>query len=189
MKIQPWFKLKASLQLPNQNQGTLFISNHRSHLDAFILLSHIQGIRMLTRKSLFFIPFLNVMMILTRQIPSERGHVDSLLNAFEKIKKSLKDKERILIFPEMTRCQKGFKGVQSFSLLPFQLALKENLTVYPLVIKNTDQVWAKNSVLINPSFPIEILSLPPVSANLFSSAVEFRDFVRSQIEQELARSS
>ena len=185
MWTQPWYHADLDLQLPEQGCA-LLIANHRSHLDAFIMLSSIQGIRMLARRSLIFIPFLNVMMILTRQIFSKRGDVDSLLLAMENVKNRLSKGERVLIFAEMTRCEAGLRGAQAFSLVPFQMAMQARVPVIPLVFKNTDRVWPKGSSSLIPHQRVKIKTLEPVHPEAFSSVSELRDHVKNTIEQELS---
>src|SRR6185437_8185136 len=54
LHIQPWFKGDLDIQIPEG--GVLVVSNHRSNLDAFLLLAYVSGVRVLAKHSLFFIP-------------------------------------------------------------------------------------------------------------------------------------
>src|SRR4051812_5056198 len=66
MAIEPWFDARVQI---GHYPGALTVSNHRSHLDAFILLSQIPNVRMVCKQALFFVPFLALMMRAMRQIP------------------------------------------------------------------------------------------------------------------------
>src|SRR5262245_17692502 len=57
MRVQPWFNADIQIDLPKTPAGILVVSNHRSTLDVFILLSRIRGIRIMARSTLYKIPF------------------------------------------------------------------------------------------------------------------------------------
>lgn len=186
MWVQPWFKADLDIELPkNHKGGVLLVSNHRSHLDVFILLSRIQGIRILARSNLFKIPFLGLMMRATRQISVERGRFDAWVKAMDTVKARLAAGERVHIFPEMTRCSPGFGGVQTFTAGPFLAALQEDAVVLPLVFKNTDGVWPKGKAGLNFRRRVKVQTLQPLKARDFASADLLKSAVHSQIAQAL----
>jgi 1-acyl-sn-glycerol-3-phosphate acyltransferase len=188
MRLQPWYHLDSDLNLPEN--GCLIVSNHRSHLDAFVLLSTLPGIRIFTKQSLFWIPFLGPMMWVSRQIPAKRGDVKSLRQGLELIRERVRQGERVLVFPEMTRCQENFLGVQSFLLAPFQIAFQENLPIVPMVFKNTDRVWPKGQMKLRargfrPSLSVKVKTLATVKASDFSSIAELKEEVQKRISDQL----
>ncbi len=186
MRAQPWFAGEVQIELPEtQGRGILLISNHRSHLDVFILLSRISGIRILAKKSLFKIPFLSLMMRTSRQIGVERGRLDAWVLAMVEVRQRLRQGERVHVFPEMTRCAPGFKGLQPFTAGPFLAALQEDAVVIPLVFKDTDCVWPKGQHGINFRRPVQVRTLSPVRARDFASVDLLRGEVQKQIEQAL----
>jgi 1-acyl-sn-glycerol-3-phosphate acyltransferase len=99
--VEPWLKLKASLPAPGP--GTLTVSNHRSHLDVFVLLAKIPGIHVLARKSLLWCLPLAPMLLVTRQILVPRGDASAYLKAMDTIRERLENGETVHVFPEMTR--------------------------------------------------------------------------------------
>jgi 1-acyl-sn-glycerol-3-phosphate acyltransferase len=187
LRLQPWLKAEIHLQLPIQvpKQGVLLVSNHRSHLDVFILLSQISGIRILAKKSLFRIPFLNIMMLATQQIPVPRDELSSFFQAMDEVKKRLAKGQIVHVFPEMTRCTQGFQGVRNFSSAPFQAASLAKVPVVPIVFKDTDQVWPKGFAGLFFRRSIQIHSLPPVLPEHFSSVESLKSAVQKQIELAL----
>jgi 1-acyl-sn-glycerol-3-phosphate acyltransferase len=186
MMVQPWFNSEIEIELPkNHKGGVLLVSNHRSHLDVFILLSRIQGIRVLAKSTLFKIPFLALMMRSTRQIGVERGRFDAWVKAMDTVKERLRAGERVHVFPEMTRCAPGFRGVQPFTAGPFLAALQEDAVILPLVFKNTDGVWPKGQVGLNFRQPVQVRTLAPIRARDFASADLLKTEVHRQIEQAL----
>jgi len=145
MRVQPWFE--ANIDLPLQTVGRrpaqLTVSNHRSHLEAFILLSHIEGIRILAKRALFSVPFLGIMMRATKQIPVSRGSFDAFFRAMDEVKLRLEKGERVHVFPEMTRADRGATGLRNFSTAPFRAAIHARATVQPIAFLGTDDVWPK----------------------------------------------
>jgi 1-acyl-sn-glycerol-3-phosphate acyltransferase len=184
MDVQPWFTGTFEINLPSRSssQGLLLISNHRSTLDAFILLSRVEGIRIFTKKSLLLIPGIGFMMRMTRQIPARRGQIDSFFEAMDIVRQRLRNGEIVHIFGEMTRCEEGFPGVQRFSSYPFLLAIQENVSIVPIVFFETDHVWPKGSSALRFRHPIKVKSLATINSGQFSSAEILKEEVRRVIE-------
>lgn len=186
MWVQPWFNAEVEIELPkNHSGGVLLVSNHRSHLDVFILLSRIAGIRVLAKSTLFKIPFLSLMMRASRQIGVERGRFDAWIRAMGEVKARLQLGERVHVFPEMTRCPPGFQGLQPFTAGPFLAALQEDAMVIPIVFKNTDGVWPRGQVGLNFRAPVSVKSLEPLRAREFANAEALRFETVRRIEQAL----
>lgn len=185
MRAQPWLELDADLNLPPRGQRVLLISNHRSHLDVFLLLSRVAGIRIFAKSTLFKIPFLGLMMKVSRQIRVERGRMDAWIRAMDEVRSRLRAEERVHIFPEMTRCPPGHAGLQSFTLAPFQAALQEKAPIVPMVFKGTDSVWPKGESALYFRRPVSLRSLPAVDPSQFATAEALRSEVYKRIETAL----
>ena len=192
LTLQPWLNLKSripmSLAEPKASgtPGCLFVSNHRSHLDVFLLISKIHGLRVFARRSLFSIPFLGVMMRLTRQIPADRGQLHSFVSGMEAVRKKLSEGERVHIFPELTRCKPGLKGTQSFVLAPFHAAIQEQVPIVPIVILGSDNVWPRGKSRIEYRQPIQVRTLKTIAPGEFQSAEQLRDEVKRRIDEVLS---
>lgn len=184
--IQPW--LKAETQIPLDLKPGLTISNHRSHLDGFILISTIPGLRILARDSLFKIPIFGTMMVLTGQIKVKRGNVQDYMRVQEEIRTHLLKGERVHIFPEMTRCPEGLQGTQEFFLSPFHIAMQTRVLIYPIAIRETDRAWPKGKLGLRPGIPVTVKMLPPVDPKEFADAEGLRQAVRSRINEALLSS-
>ncbi|HEX4926009.1 MAG TPA: lysophospholipid acyltransferase family protein [Bdellovibrionales bacterium] len=184
MKVQPWFD--GNVEIPANPGPVLIVSNHRSHLDAFILLSRVAGIRILAKDSLFRVPFLGIMMRLMHQIPVKSGQMESYFEAMEVVKARLSRGETVHVFPELTRCPPGFRGTLKFSVLPFQAAIQQNAKILPVVFKGTDLAWSKGTLGISWRAPIVARALEPVDPAAFSSALELKNAVQHRIDQALS---
>jgi len=188
MSVQPWFRGEIDPRLSELSpaaRGCLLVSNHRSNLDVFILLSRIQGIRVLAKNSLFFIPFLGLMMRLSKQIPVRRGSTHSFLDAMDTACARIAGGDVVHVFPEMTRCERGFKGTLHFSLAPFRMAKRAEIPVIPIVFEGTDEVWPKSSLGLRFRKPVKVRALPALDPRDFSSSQDLMLEARRRIEQAL----
>jgi 1-acyl-sn-glycerol-3-phosphate acyltransferase len=185
--FDPYFELAELRKLEATGEKFLLVSNHRSHLDVFLFISQIDGLQLLAKRSLFYVPVLGMMMRLTRQIPAEKGDFKSLDQATQTIRTRLQRNERVLIFPEFTRCPPGSRSVKSFSLLPFQIAMQENIKILPLVVSGTDDIWPKGSIFLRASNRKQkVVALQPIDAREFSSVDELRTLTQRRVNQKLA---
>ncbi len=186
LKAQPWLRLDADLKFPPRdeagNANYLTISNHRSLLDMYILLARIAGIRSVARSSLFKVPFLGVVMVATGHFSVRRGDSVSYWRAMKDAVKSARRGDPVHIFPEMTRCDLGFQGVQEFHLAPFRVAREAGLPLVPIVFCGSDEAWPKGKWGLTYRRLVVVRTLPPVDPLEFESAEALRDAVRSRIE-------
>jgi len=131
------------------HDGKVYISNHLSYLDIFVLLAKIpDNVRMIYKKELNKMFFISWAMRACGFVPIDRENVRNALKALdiaaEKIKKGLS----FLIFPEGTRSKDG--NVQDFKRGMFLLTEKAKVDIVPVAIKNTNNLMAWNSLRIKP---------------------------------------
>ena len=139
----------------------------------------------MAQAGLFRIPFLGLMMRVSRQIRVNR-RVDGFLHAMEEVKSKLRQGERVHVFPELTRCPRGYQGLQGFSAAPFLAAIQEDALVVPIAFAGTDGVWAKGEFGLNFRRPVTARTLSPLRAREYSSADELRAEVHRRIADALA---
>jgi 1-acyl-sn-glycerol-3-phosphate acyltransferase len=176
--FNPCYELEELKELEKNKEKFLLVSNHRSHLDVFLFLSKIDGLQVVAKKALFSVPILNIMMILTKQIPAEKGDWKSLEKATQIMRERLNNGERVLVFPEFKRCEANFMGINSYSMLPFQIAIQEGLKVLPMVVHGTDSVWPKGSLHFRVKKQVQrVVALEAIDAKNFESAKDLRDKV------------
>ena len=187
MSCQPWYRAQLDFKksLITRPGKVLFVANHRSHLDVFVFLTQIPGIRIFANKYIFKVPFLGIMMRLTEQIPVEQNKMDSFVRGIETLKEIIESGGRALIFPELTRCPPGHKGTLRFSSAPFRAALDTKAIVIPIVIRDTDQVWPRGKMEIHWGVTVNFKMLEPISSTNFASADDLAAHVRNVIDLEL----
>jgi 1-acyl-sn-glycerol-3-phosphate acyltransferase len=181
--IWPLFRCQMNISLPPG--GKLTISNHRSTLDTYLLLSHCPGIRVVAKQTLFYIPFLGWMMKLMGHIPLKSGDPVSYRTAFEKAGKILKEGGHVHVFPEMTRCPEGYEGTQEFHLSPFKMARDANVSLIPLAIAGTDHAWPKGEWGMDNRVEPKVKSLEPLEPQDYATADDLRRTTREKINRAL----
>ncbi|RYZ76856.1 MAG: 1-acyl-sn-glycerol-3-phosphate acyltransferase [Proteobacteria bacterium] len=184
---QPWLNRDLRIADPARETkpGILMVSNHRSHLDVFMLLSQVTGIRVLAKRSILFALPIAPMILLSRQILVKRGDANGYLRAMDTIRARLRRGETVHVFPEMSRCEAGASGTKNFSVAPFAAALQEGVKILPVVIRGTDSVWAKGESALHKDGRIEMKSLAEVDTTQFTNATELRNEVRRLITESL----
>ncbi len=188
MDVQPWFHAEVEIDVPTTaigQRGFITMSNHRSHLDMFILLSRIPNIRAITKKELFFVPFLNVMIVALKMIPVRRNDIGSFLASMETARVALEQGDVVHVFPEMSRCPSGMRGTADFNLLPFRMAQQAQVPIYPIVFIGTDGAWPKEKLAICFGSPIKVRTLAPVNPADFENADALRLEVKKRIDEAL----
>jgi 1-acyl-sn-glycerol-3-phosphate acyltransferase len=197
LRLQPWLQCRCNIPRINDvydkigSRKVIFVANHRSNLDTFLLISYIPGLRGLAKKELYYNIFFAPMMWLMGFIPVKKGDFHSFLRGLEKVKKQILGQNKaFLVFPETTRAEKGFKGVKKFSSSPFQLAVDTQALVVPIAIKNTDQLYGRGDLFLHPYQPVEVKMLAPLFPETFITGSVFdadrlRDQVWTMINQEL----
>lgn len=189
LKIQPW--LSCETNLPSilgfyekfKSRKIIFVANHRSNLDTFLLISYIPGLRGLAKSSLFQNIFFAPYMLLIGFIPITRGSLESISDGLRQMKDKLLMRNRpVLIFPETTRCEKNFLSVQKFGTFFFTMAIESDALIIPIAILRTDQVMGRGDFLIHPNQKTKIKMLEPIRAEDFRSSNDLCDFVHQQIK-------
>jgi 1-acyl-sn-glycerol-3-phosphate acyltransferase len=185
MKTQPWLKGSYTGALQDHSRGMLFVSNHRSHLDTFMLLVRIPRIQFLAKSSLFFVPLLGLYMRASRQISVSRTRAESFFAAMDEVEKQLKEGMRVHVFPEMTRCPAGMRGTQKFFLAPFHAALRSGALVVPVSIAGTDEYWPKGERFLKRFGFFRVSILEPIESTQFNSAQSLKSAVQAKIDASL----
>ena len=185
--LQPW--LKCTSNFPNifnfyssfSSRKILFVGNHRSNLDTFLLISYIPGLRGLAKQSLFYNFLFAPIMLLTGFVPVQKGSAASFLKGLDTMKQKILNKNRpALVFPENTRCEKNSFGLGKMTTSFFSLAIDAKALVVPIAIHNSDAVMGRGDLLIHPGH-IRVQMLPAIDSSIFPSAKQLCEAVQLQI--------
>ncbi|MBL7672406.1 MAG: 1-acyl-sn-glycerol-3-phosphate acyltransferase [Bdellovibrionaceae bacterium] len=192
LRMQPWLKCETNLYpilgfyRHYRTRRILFVANHRSNLDTFLLISYIPGLRGLAKSSLFYNIFFSPFMVVAGFVPVSKGNQKSLLQGLKILGQEILQKNRaVLVFPETTRCPKGFPSMQKFSASFFSVAVENEALVVPLVIRSTDRILGRGDFLLHPFQATSIEMLEPIEATAFGNFVELRDLVWQRMSSRL----
>ena len=189
--LQPWLKCTSNFQnifsfyslFPSRK--ILFVGNHRSNLDTFLLISYIPGLRGLAKRSLFYNFLFAPIMLLTGFVPVQKGSAESFLKGLNTMKEKILNKNRAaLVFPENTRCEKNFSGLGKMTTSFFSLAIETKALVVPVAIHNSDAIMGRGDFLIHPGH-VRIQMLPVIDSSFYLSAKQLSQAVQVQISGAL----
>ena len=176
----------TGLELLDPNQPYVFVSNHRSYLDAAPLFCHTgRRMGMVGKKELLKAPILGYGMGFVNVIAIDRSNreraVESLRDATERLRSGIS----FGVCPEGTRARPG--EMLSFKKGAFHMAVQAGVPVAPIALKNSDLLMGKGTGEAWPG-TIEMVILPPVDTKgveTDSDLTRLVERVQSTIAKEL----
>ncbi len=146
-KMNPFWKVMVDgREKIDQKQAYVIIPNHQSLLDIvfFNMLRH--PLRWVSKAEIFRVPIVGWEMRMVRYIELIRGNKASVVSMMEKCAESLNDGISVVIFPEGTRSLTGAIG--RFKTGAFQIALKNDKPLLPVLIDGTGEIMPKRGGII-----------------------------------------
>jgi 1-acyl-sn-glycerol-3-phosphate acyltransferase len=168
-------------------QTYVMVSNHQSFIDIPVVSFIPADVKAMARSNLFRVPWAGWALVMSKEISIDRDNPRNAARAMMQCARSLRGGCSVLLFAEGTRSPDG--DLLPFSEGAFQLAIRERVPVLPLVIDGTGRNLGKNAVLFQPSHPMHLSILPPVSVEGWKAkqAGELRDLVWARIAAELGK--
>jgi 1-acyl-sn-glycerol-3-phosphate acyltransferase len=143
-RLTPFWRFGVYGDIPKRIAGrTVFVSNHESQADPFLISFLPWEMKWLGKASLFKIPFAGWNMALAGDIPIHRGEGRSARGAMERCKHWLDRGMPVIIFPEGTRSPDGKLG--PFKDGAFRLALDSGAQIFPIAVCGTRKALPKHS--------------------------------------------
>jgi 1-acyl-sn-glycerol-3-phosphate acyltransferase len=125
----------------DENRSYLFVSNHLSNIDPPFHIAKIPAsIRFLAKKELFKVPLLGAAMRSIGIVETDRqarASAHRLIN--EGVARVIDLGVSLIIYPEGTRSRDG--EFHAFKKGAFRIAIDNGLTVVPITIRGTREVW------------------------------------------------
>jgi 1-acyl-sn-glycerol-3-phosphate acyltransferase len=186
-RLNPWRIQISGLENLRADGVYVIASNHQSLADIPVI-SHLKiDTKWLAKAELFRLPLVGWMLAMARDIPVERSDRTKSGRALIQCSRYLRQRCSVVFFPEGSRSRDG--QVAAFAEGPFKLAIREQVSVLPVVVEGSGNALPKHSWLFGPTQDIRLKILHPISvAGLdISQSRALRDTVRQRIVDELCR--
>jgi 1-acyl-sn-glycerol-3-phosphate acyltransferase len=186
-RLNPWRIRISGLENLPADGAYVIVSNHQSLAD-IPLISHLRiDAKWLAKAELFRVPLLGWMLRMAGDIPVERSSRSKSARALMQCAQWLRRGCSVVFFPEGRRSPDG--QVLPFAEGPFQLAIREQVSILPLVVEGSGNALPKHSWVFGPTQNIHLQVLRPIPAAGWDAggSATLRDAVRQTIVDELGR--
>jgi len=184
-KVNPWRLHLSGIENLDPKQVYVIVSNHQSLAD-IPLICHVRvDAKWLAKAELFRVPVVGWMLRMAGDVPVERADRRKAAKAMLQCARFLRQHCSVVFFPEGTRSPNG--RVLPFNEGPFQLAIREQVPVLPLVVNGTGDALPRRSWIFGPAQDVYLRILEPVSVEGrdIRQTGELRDEVRRRIIETL----
>jgi 1-acyl-sn-glycerol-3-phosphate acyltransferase len=184
-RINPFWNFRAIVEgRPDPAKPHLFVANHKSLADVFLLCLLPWEMKFLSKESIFKIPLLGWQMRTIRDIPIVRGDRESAKRAIEAMRDRLTSGSSVIVFPEGTRSPDG--AIAPFREGAFRLAIELGVDVVPLAVAGTENTLPKHSLVFRPtSASVTVLPPVPVGGLTADDAPRLAERVRGEIARAI----
>lgn len=137
----------------------IFMSNHQSDFDIFVVLGYIPGqFRWIAKKELFKIPVFGGAMRNAGYIEIDRQNHSEAMKSLDIAAKKIREGKSVMTFPEGTRSRDGV--IKPFKQGMFHLAIKAGVPIIPVSIIGAGAIMPKRSLKISPGKVTVIIDKP-----------------------------
>lgn len=185
-RVNPFWSFRVVDEVrPDPRRPYVFVANHQSNADPFLVAKVPWEMKWLSKKSIFDIPLLGWMMRVAGDVELERGDKESARRAMGEMRERLGRKLSVVIFPEGTRSRDGSVG--TFREGAFRLAIESGVDVVPLAVAGTANSLPKGSLVFREKTTATVTVLPPVSTKglTLEDASSLAERVRNQIARAI----
>uniref|UniRef100_Q01VF5 1-acyl-sn-glycerol-3-phosphate acyltransferase n=1 Tax=Solibacter usitatus (strain Ellin6076) TaxID=234267 RepID=Q01VF5_SOLUE len=183
--VNPWRVEVSGVENADPARVYVIVSNHQSLADIPVITHLELDTKWLGKAELFRVPLLGWMLRMAGDVPVERGHARRAAKAMLRCARYLREGCSVVFFPEGTRSRDG--AVLPFNEGPFQLAIREQAPILPLVVEGSGAALPRNTWLFGGALTIRLRVLPavPVEGRSVKETAALRDEVRGMIVAEL----
>ena len=180
-RINPYWDFRVADEVhPDAGTPYLFVANHKSLADVFLLCLLPWEMKFLSKDSIFRIPLLGWQMRTAGDIAIERGDRESAKKAIDQMRQRLLQRSSVIVFPEGTRSPDG--SLAPFREGAFRLAIELEVDIVPLAVSGTETALPKHSLVFRRT-KASVTVLPPVSVDGLTAddAPRLAERVRTEI--------
>ncbi len=187
LSLNPIWKIRVTGKEKIDKKATyVMVSNHQSGMDIIVLFKLWAHFKWISKKSLFYVPFIGWNMWLNRYISLERGKSSSMRKMMADADRTLKAGNSVMIFPEGTRSRTG--KIQPFKTGAFHIALNAGVPILPIAISGTFDSVRKGGFLVIRNDNIRAEVLDPIPYEVFANLDprELSEMVHRLISEKLS---
>ena len=179
-RVLPWRVHIHGQENIEAGRTYVVVSNHQSFADIPVIAHLAFDTKWLAKAELFRVPLIGRMMSMAGDIPVERGDRRKAAAALLQAARYLRQGCSVVFFPEGTRSKDG--SILPFNDGPFQLALREQTPILPLVVDGSGSALPRNSWIFGPAQDIHLSVLTPIAPGAKNGdAGELRESVRGRM--------
>lgn len=186
-KVNPNWKINISGRTDIDDRlPYVVVCNHLSQADIPLISNLPWEMKWVAKKELFDIPVVGWMMKMAEDISVDRRATDRKESTFKKARYYLSHNCSVMFFPEGTRSLTG--QLNAFTRGAFELAIREQMPVLPLVIDGTQNALPKRSWKFRTARHIRLKVLDPVPTEGLerNDTRALTEQVRSRILEQLS---
>jgi len=160
-KINPGWNITISGRTDVEDRKPyIIVCNHLSQADIPLISNLPWEMKWVAKKELFDIPVVGWMMKLAGDIGVDRRAKNRKEQTFEQARYYLNHRCSIIFFPEGTRSRNG--KLNAFTKGAFELAIREQISILPMVIDGTQNTLPKHSWKFGIAKDIKLKIMDPV---------------------------
>ncbi len=186
-RVNPNWKIRISGRTDiDDRRPYVMVCNHLSQADIPLISNLPWEMKWVAKKELFDIPIVGWMMKLASDISVDRRAPDRKEATFKMARHYLSHNCSVIFFPEGTRSLNG--KLNAFTRGAFELAIREQIPVLPLVIDGTQNALPKRSWKFGTAKQIRLKVLDPIPTEGLerNDTRELTEKVRSRILDQLS---
>ena len=187
VKLNPWRIRISGLENLQADGVYVIVSNHQSLADIPVIAHLRIDTKWLAKAELFRVPIVGWMLRIAGDIPVERSDRSKSARAMMQCAQYLRQRCSVVFFPEGRRSRDG--QVLPFAEGPFKLAIREQVSILPLVVEGSGNALPKNSWVFGArqNINLQILHAVSVAGWDLRRTAALRDTVRQRIVDALCR--
>lgn len=160
-KVNPnWHVELEGWEGVNPRHPYVMVSNHLSNADIPVISNLPWEMKWVAKRELFKLPLVGAMMRWAGDIPVDRSGNKAQMLSFKRMVEALRQDVSVIFFPEGTRSTDG--RMRPFNRGAFDLAIRQQVPVLPMVLTGTEGCLPKNSWIFEPDVYVRLRVLDPV---------------------------
>src|SRR6056297_684220 len=170
----------------NDRNPYIIVCNHLSNADIPLISNLPWEMKWVAKKELFDLPVLGWMMKMAQDISVDRSASNKRIGVFKMCSYYLRNNCSVMFFPEGTRSRDG--RMKRFSLGAFDLAIKKNIPILPLVIDGTQDCLPKKNWVFTTEAYVTLKVLEPIKTDHLNEddSIELMEKVRGEMLAQLS---